>query len=72
MKKAIPLLFFLQSLGFSRKKLLLSIKNPEFIAGLEELGNFGVQGSLYQMAFLLLREDFSILSIFRVNFTYLL
>ena len=63
MKKRIPMFVLLKSLGLSRKKILLSIKNPEFLEKLNQTKNVSIQKSLMKLSEIVTEKEPNIVRI---------
>lgn len=63
MKKKIPIFILFKSLGLSRKKIILSIKNPEFLEKSNQIKNLSIQKSLVKLSEIVIEKESNILRI---------
>lgn len=63
MKKRIPIFILFKSLGLSRKKIILSIKNPEFLEKLNQIKNSSIQKSLIKLSEIITEKESNIVRI---------
>lgn len=68
MKKRIPIFILFKSLGLSKKKTIMSIKNPEFLEKLNQIKNSTVEKSLIRLSEIVTEKESNIMCIRYKNY----
>lgn len=63
MKKRIPIFMLFKSMGLPKKKIILSIKNPEFLEKLNQVKNLPIQKSLVKLSEIITEKESNIMRI---------
>jgi hypothetical protein len=64
MKKRIPIFLLFKSLGLSKKKIIMSIKNPEFFEKVIQIKNISTQRSLLRLNEIIIDKESNLVRIY--------